>query len=357
MTVIRPPRLTSCKATCSQPLARSRVAPTVTIRFLASRLSFDSPFVVVGYFDLKYGLGVASWDKEQSTMEELSKLLEGFRFATNAPVHTIIMWCEVGQVGAIRALLQSPEQGYVNVQPFYWYQPDKNVTGPVYRRTPAVEVFLVAHKGLHSGFGAQFNLNKDPVKRHNQIIGPSRRVLTKDPSTGLPINIHEKPDWLSQAILADYTRPGQWIFVGGFGAGGDVRGALGAGLNVVAIENDPKQFQATVATMRTFTPTCNLGLVFTHDQIVFGHKNFGFHEEEDELATAPSHCSTCETDYTAAAQICTTCGSAGCPECFIGDPVVCKPCRQTAAPKSPQEVPVLAAVSVDVAVDSAVVEA
>ena len=39
-----------------------------------------------------------------------------------------------------RALLESPEQGYVNVQPFSWYQPDKNITGPVFKRTPAFEV-------------------------------------------------------------------------------------------------------------------------------------------------------------------------------------------------------------------------
>ena len=286
-------------------------------------------------------------------MEELGKLLEGFKFATNAPVHTIIMWVEIGQLGAIRALLQSPEQGYVNVQPVCWYQPDKNVAGPVYRRTPAVEVFLVAHKGPHSGFGAQFNLSKDPVKRHNQIIGPSRRVLTKDPATGQPINIHEKPDWLAEAILGDYSRPGQWIFVGGFGAGGDVRGALGAGLNVVAIENDPNQFQATVATMRNFSPTSNLGLVCTHDHLVFGYKNFGFHEEEDGSATQLSHCSTCNGEYTAAAQICTACGSAGCPDCFSGDPVKCKPCRQTPAAQPLPEVPVLAAISGDGPVDSA----
>ena len=46
---------------------------------------------------------------------------------------------------------------------------------------------------------------------------------------------------------------GQWIYVG-FEPGGDVRGALNAGLNVVAIENDPDQYAATVSNMRLFVP-------------------------------------------------------------------------------------------------------
>ena len=37
---------------------------------------------------------------------------------------------------------------------------------------------------------------------------------------------HEKPDWLTEATLNEYTRPDQWIVVDDFGAGGDVRGAL-----------------------------------------------------------------------------------------------------------------------------------
>ena len=60
-----------------------------------------------------------------------------------------------------------------------------------------------------------------------------------------------------EAILAPYARPGQWVYVGGFGAGGDVRGALNTGLKVVAIEKDPAQFHATVANMRSFVPDSN----------------------------------------------------------------------------------------------------
>ena len=122
--------------------------------------------------DLKYGLKVAPWDQAPHSMDELLKILQGFKFATNSPVHTVILWVEMGQLGPVRALLESQDAGYTNVQALFWYKPDMNVVGPVYKRTPAVEVCLIALKGRVGDFGAQFNLSKDPVQRHNMIMGP-----------------------------------------------------------------------------------------------------------------------------------------------------------------------------------------
>ena len=159
-------------------------------------------------------------------------------------------------------------------------------------------------------------------------MGPSKRVLTKHIGGGAPINIHEKPDWLAEALLSQYTRPGQWIVVGGFGAGGDVRGALNAGLNVVAIENDPDQFNATVAHMRSFVPDSNVGSVYTHDHLVFGYRNMAFHqEEEEEPVHSPRVCLTCKMEYEEVPVICSQCGIGGCASCFVGTPPICKPCR------------------------------
>jgi hypothetical protein len=194
-----------------------------------------------------------------------------------------------------------------------------NVVGPVYKRTPAVEVFLVAHKGPVNHYGAQFNLSKDPVERHNMISGPSKRVLSKN-SAGKAINLFEKPDWLAEAILTQYTRPGQWIYVGGFGAGGDVRGALNAGLNVVAIEKDPVQYHATIANLRRFTPDTQLDLVYTHAQMVYGHKNLALAEPEEEEEVPAPKCLDCGQVYVGAPTICITCGSAACPACIVGTP-------------------------------------
>ena len=64
-------------------------------------------------------------------------------------------------------------------------------------------------------------------------------------------------------------------------------------MNVVALENDPKQFTATVAAMRLFAPSSNAAMVYTHEHLVFGYKNLAFHEEHDEAAAATKTCKTC----------------------------------------------------------------
>ncbi len=58
-------------------------------------------------------------------------------------------------------------------------------------------------------YGTLFSFSKNPVERHNMIMGPSKRVLSKN-ANGVAVNIHEKPDWLAESILAQYTKPGQW---------------------------------------------------------------------------------------------------------------------------------------------------
>ena len=291
--------------------------------------------------DLKYGLKVAPWDQEAYTMEELGKIIDGFKYATKAAVWTIILWCEIGQVGEIRAFLETPDIGYQNVQTFFWYKPDMNVVGPVFKRTPAVEVCVIGHRGPTNLYGTQFSLSKNPVERQNIIMGPSKRVLSKN-AQGKAINIHEKPDWLAEAILAQYTKPGQWIVVGGFGAGGEVRGALNAGLNVVAIENDPDQYGPTVSNLRSFVPSGNLGMVHTQAHLAFGYTHMAFHEEEEEKpVVAPVRtegipmCPSCNNAYMDETRFCTGCGDGGCPSCFPGNPVFCLPCQ--ANPKTPEE--------------------
>jgi hypothetical protein len=148
----------------------------------------------------------------------------------------------------------------------------------------------------HVAFGAQLNLSKDPVQRHNMIMGPSKRVLTKhvDGRKG-PINIHEKPDWLSEAIAMQYCRPQH---VCGFDAAGDVRGMLNAGLNVVAIEND-----SAVASMGSFVPDSQTANVYTHEHIVLEYKNMALLKEDEEPAHSPSIWQTCKLQYQDASDL------------------------------------------------------
>ena len=124
---------------------------------------------------MRYGLKFAPWDQEVDTEEELTTLMRGFTWVTSAPLYTVVMWVEIGQVGLVRKVLDA--QGYVHIQVHFWYKSDQNMVGPVARMTSAVEVCVVAHKGDITKAGEQFNLSKDPVQRHNMIIGPCSHQL------------------------------------------------------------------------------------------------------------------------------------------------------------------------------------
>ena len=60
---------------------------------------------------------------------------------------------------------------------------------------------------------------------------------------------YEKPNYLSADLCRKYAKPSQWGVVAGFGAGGDVRGAIDAGMHL-AIENNAAQYHATIANLR-----------------------------------------------------------------------------------------------------------
>ena len=271
---------------------------------------------------MKYGLKFALWDQETDTEEELTTLLKGFSYVTTAPLYTVVMWVEIGQVGLVRKVLEA--QGYVHIQVHFWYKSDMNIVGPVARLTPAVEVCVIAHKGDISKASEQFSLSKDPTQRHNIIIGPCKRAPSKD-ANGNVINVYEKPNYLSADICRKYAKPGQWGVVAGFGAGGDVRGAIDAGLHLVAIENDAAQYRATIANLRVYKPCRDLSMIITQPQIQAARSMVKVEPAED--GEDVPDCAICERAYGNASVECSQCGVKACGDCVKGSPSLCKDCR------------------------------
>ena len=81
------------------------------------------------------------------------------------------------------------------------------------------------------------------VKGPNYFTHPSLLTLAKDTS-GNVINVTEKPPELAAFLLGMFCKPGATVLIVGTGAGGCVKGAVKAGLNVVGVENDEKQFNS-----------------------------------------------------------------------------------------------------------------
>ena len=102
-----------------------------------------------------------------------------------------------------------------------------------------------------SGFsGMPFQMEANPMRRHNIIIGPTLRVHHKNRNNEV-INPYQKPPYLAFNLCKTFAAPLDTILVIGFGAGGDIEGASCAGMNVVGIERDKKQYDGTLAVWRS----------------------------------------------------------------------------------------------------------
>ena len=176
---------TSCKRTCSPPLARSLVATTVKHRLTTSAIILRPLF----------------WSLVNLTSRLTLVLPPGIKSKyhaggpTSSHHHCIIMWVKIGHLGAVRALLESPEQGYIHVALLL-------VPARQDRHWACVQAHPCRRSllGGAQGPSLHLSLSKDPVKGHNHINGPRRRVLTRYPGSGTPINIYRSPIGLRRPL-------------------------------------------------------------------------------------------------------------------------------------------------------------
>ena len=130
------------------------------------------------------------------------------------------------------------------VQNFFWYKEGQYSAVPTGQYGLAVEMGSVGSHP-HASRAPQC-LPTDPRKRHNFFSCPSVTTLYQK-DIGGPINPCQKPIQLSRQLIANHCPPGGNVLVIGFGAGGEVEGAIAAGCNVVGVEYDLTQFNAFTA--------------------------------------------------------------------------------------------------------------
>ena len=88
----------------------------------------------------------------------------------------------------------------------------------------------------------QRDLSVDPRQRQNVFTCP----IVKRPfcdSSGVPCNITQKPAALFKWFCESFAPPGSWVLIGCGGIGGDAIGAVRAGMNVVIVESDERQYK------------------------------------------------------------------------------------------------------------------
>ena len=197
-------------------------------------------------WDMPYGYDLFTFDK-QLVMSELTKALKQFDALQSQDHYIALLMHKPEDTNMVTEALR--DRQYQHIDHLFWYKPGHQVSGPVKSYTNAVEMMTIGfYKDRNS---VNWNVDADPLKRHNLIQLPPLTTLTKD-SNGQPINVTEKPPGVVEWVLRNHCPPGSTVMIAGTGAGGDVKGAIQAGLNVVGVEVDEKMYKASLPVIAKF---------------------------------------------------------------------------------------------------------
>ena len=282
------------------------------------------------YADWPYGFDSASWDAEFPSSNSLATFFNGVTAMNTATEVFAFCWVPSSQAGEMRKVLT--KAGFTNLQDLFWWKQDLTRVGPMHMMVEAVEMCVVGMKDYAPKGVAKLSMPTDPRLRHNIVIGPALTSYAMHPTDKTPINVREKPEYLAHKIVDPYLQPLDWVMVPCAGACGDVRGLLNRGLNVVAIEKDPRQFEACLALFNAWQPEPQniRGAIPLHAlreavQLVRADP-LAHVVPEVEHVPETMNCDACNNDFDARQSTpCERCGK--CFFCFDCSAAGCKVCH------------------------------
>jgi hypothetical protein len=198
------------------------------------------------YFDSPYGYNLFPHD-EQITVQALLTQSKQFDAINTQGNHVWIVLHKPDDTHIVKTAMD--ERNYKNLQHLYWTKPNHYVDGPVNRLTPCVEMITVGF--FPNANEIHWNVSNDPRQRPNMLSCPSVLSLAKD-TAGNTINVTEKPLELAEWLLGIWCKKGATVLIVGTGAGGCLKGALRAGMNVIGVENDEKQYNQLFSEMNAW---------------------------------------------------------------------------------------------------------
>lgn len=208
-------------------------------------------FTAAMYHDSPFGFELFPHD-QQITTQSLTNQSKQFDAMNTLSNHVWIVVHKIEDTIIVKDAMEN--RGYKNLQQVYWHKPNHYVAGPVNRLTPVVEIVTIGFNPDSSAM--HWNVSEDPRLRPNFFSCPSVASLARD-SNGNVINVTEKPPQLAEFLLGMFCKKGANVLIIGTGAGGDVKGALKAGFNVIGVENDEKQYQQLQSEMNAWVARLN----------------------------------------------------------------------------------------------------
>ena len=198
------------------------------------------------YNDAPFDFGLFKHDNQITTPQLCAQSKQYDAINTNAN-H---VWVVIHKPRDTNIVMEAMEQrNYKNITQFYWVKPNHYVEGPAKRLTSAVEIGTVGY--MADADHVPWYISDNPRDRANYISMESVLTHARD-SAGNTINRTEKPPGLAKWLLGMWCPKGSTILMVGTGAGGCLKGAIMAGLNVVGVENDETQFRQLYSEMNAW---------------------------------------------------------------------------------------------------------
>ena len=188
-------------------------------------------------FDLPYGVTNESWDTVLSDVK-LDRIFKQFIAQNSSTTSFFFAWHTPTMSQQVAAIMG--QNGFQESQNLFWHKSGHYTQSPATSYTSSVEMGTLGFKPHRTK--VPFNMPTEPRQRHNFIEWPAVTTYEKD-EDGNRVNPCQKPAGLSKWIVGNHCPPGSTVLIIGAGAGGDIKGALEADVNVVAVESDPRQFQ------------------------------------------------------------------------------------------------------------------
>ena len=188
-------------------------------------------------FDMPYGVTSCRWDTIVPK-KKLETIITQFKASQQRDNWVFFAWCHITQYSVVHDVLHSAGLG--GLTPINWYKSQHHTPTPAYTYTRAFEVGILGF--YPSPSQCRIKLPADPRDRHNVYFCKSVTKYIKG-SDGLALNPCQKPAELSQWICDNHCMPGETVLVVGVGCGGEAKGALMNGNNVVGVESDKRQWE------------------------------------------------------------------------------------------------------------------
>jgi hypothetical protein len=200
-------------------------------------------------FDSPYNKTQETWD-ELVTYNKMGQILKQMSASQQANEYIILIWHDPTETGNVHQVLR--DNGFKELANLYWVK-ENHSTPTSHGYTSVVEQATVGYHPCR--VKCCNNMDENPRKRMNVVTMPAVTKYHRD-EQGEVVNPCQKPPQLFKEFCERHSLPNNWVLVVGPGAGGEVMGAILAGMNVVAVEMNLRQFNCLQKILLDYNTSC-----------------------------------------------------------------------------------------------------